>query len=287
MKNKIVKSNIVLITFCVLFVSLYNTSVQAQKKQRARVKAQYTKVGNNNFIIVSGKYKEHKKYKPAIGLDVNVYQVFENDSLDLLGKVVLNKNGKGKVNVDKAFKNNFDNYNFKVIHKDSKLFKKSAKSVIIKVAHLKAALNFVNQKPFITATLTNAKNKPIEGVELKVELQRLFAPLTIGKGPYFTNEYGTINIPITRKMPGINGRLNYDVVLEDSDDYGTIKSFVRAKIGSVVKDLSTFDQRTMWAPPSKAPLFDLIIPNILIFGIWGFLVALVFNLYRISKYKNA
>jgi len=88
-------------------------------------------------------------------------------------------------------------------------------------------------------------------------------------------------------MPGTDGKLNYEVILDDNDDYGTIKTIVKTNIGSVVKDLSTFDQRTMWSPPTKAPLFDLIVPNLIILFVWGFLFILMFNLYRISKYKNA
>jgi len=285
-KYNIFKSKIVLITICTIIISFLSINANAQKKQKVRIKAHYTKIGNTNLIMLSGKYKDYRKYKPASGLNLKVYQVFDNDSLSLLGLIVLNKEGKGQFNVDKVFKNNFDNYKFNIIHKGSKLFKKAVKNVSIKVAYLKATLNYVNDKPFITATLTNAENKPIKGAELKVKLERLFAPLIIGKEPYFTNDNGTINVPITKKMPGINGNLKYDVVLEDSDDYGTIKVIVKTKIGSVVKDLSTFDQRTMWSPPLNAPLFVLIVPNLLIFGIWGCLVILVFNLYRISKYKN-
>jgi len=287
MKNNIFRNKGILVVIFALLTLFSSLTVNAQKKQKARVKAQYTKIGSTNLLMVSGKYKEHRKYKPATGLDLKVYQVLDNDSLNLVGDVVLNKEGKGQVNIDIVFKNTLDNYNFKVIHKDSKLFKKASKNVSIKVANLKAAITYVDKKPFITATLTDAKNEPIKETEIKVDLQRLFAPLDIGKGSYFTDELGAINVPILNKMPGIDGKLNYEVVLADSDDYGTIKTIVKTNIGSVVKDLSTFDQRTMWSPPTKAPLYILIIPNLLIFGIWGCLVTLVFNLYRISKYKNA
>jgi len=140
---------------------------------------------------------------------------------------------------------------------------------------------------YIEATLTNAKNEPVKDAELKVQLQRLFAPLAVGKEIYFTDENGIINVPITEKMPGVNGKLNYEVVLDDSDAFGTIKSILPTNIGKPIKDLSTFDQRTMWSPPSKAPWFNIIIPNLLILGIWGYLVVLVVNLYRISKHKNS
>jgi hypothetical protein len=286
MKNNITNSRLIIVIVCTVFMSFLSITVNAQKKQKARVKVSFIKVGNVKALNISGKYKEHRKYKPAKGLELNVYQTFENDSIDLLGSVTLNKSGKGKINVDKAFTNKLENYSFKVSHIGSKKFKKVSKSLSVKVANLKAELKGSDKKPIITATFTDAENNPIEGVELNVNLQRLFSPLSIGKGPYFTDKDGTINVPITVKMPGIDGKLNYEVVLDDSDDYGTIKTVVNTKIGSVIKDLSTFDQRTMWSPPQKAPWADIIIPNMLIFGIWIILFYLIFNLYRISKQKN-
>jgi len=106
-------------------MSFSNVSVYAKKKQKVRIKAQYTKIGSTNLIMVSGKYKEHKRYRSAAGLDLKIYQVFNNDSIDLVGAVALNKEGRGQVKIDNAFKNTLDNYNFKVVHKDSKLYKKA------------------------------------------------------------------------------------------------------------------------------------------------------------------
>lgn len=286
MKNNITNSRLIIVIVCAIFMSFFSTSVNAQKKQKARVSVNFTKIENVNTLNISGKYKDHKKYKPAKGLELNIYQTLENDSVNLLGKVTLNKVGKGIFNIDKAFVNKLDSYDFKVVHKGSKMFKKVSKNLSVKVAYLNAELKGGDKKPIISATLKDANNNPIEGVELKVNLKRLFSPLSIGKEPYFTDKDGAINVPITVKMPGIDGVLNYEVTLEDSDDYGTIKYVVSAKIGSVIKDLSTFDERTMWAPPQKAPWADIIIPNLLIFGIWLILFYLIFNLYRISKQKH-
>lgn len=286
MKNNKIKNSITLL-LCFVFIAFSNTLVNAQtKKQKARVSVTFNKEGNLNFLKLSGKFKEGKKYKPAIGLDLEVYQVFENDSLVFLTNVALNKKGVAIVDVSKALQNNLEQYGFKVTHKVSEKFKKVSKTIRFQIANLNASLKTKGEKYFIVAKLTNAKNEPIEGAELKVQLQRYFSPLAVGKGIYFTNEDGIINVPITEIMPGLEGKLNYEVILEDSDDYGTIKDIVETTIGKPIVDQSTFDERTMWSPPTKAPWFNLIIPNILIVGIWGYLVVLVFNLYRISKHKS-
>jgi hypothetical protein len=286
MKNNRFKNSILLI--CVTFMAFSFTNVNAKtKKPKARLKVQFYKEGTQNILNISAKYKEGRKFKMAKGLDLKVYSIIENDSLVFLGNATLNNVGKFVFNVNKAFEKAQDIYTFKVIHKESKKFKKTTKTIEIKIANLVSKLNKNKDNYSIEATLTDANNEPIAGQELKVQLQRLFSPLTIGTEINFTDDNGTIVVPIKEIMPGINGKLNYQVVLEDSDDYGTIKSVVSTNIGKPIKDLSTFDQRTMWSPPTKAPWADLIIPNLLILGIWGTLVILVINLFKISKNKNS
>jgi hypothetical protein len=280
--------NWISLLLCFVCIAFLNTNITAQtKKHKARLSVSFNKEGKVQFLKISGKYKDGKKYKPATGLDLNIYQVFENDSLVPLGAVELNTKGFANFDVSKAFKLDLVDYNFEVDHSGSDKFKKVSKSIGVQVANLAAELKTVDDKHFIIGTLTKPNNEPIVEAELKVRLQRLFSPLAVGKGFYFTDENGMINVPITEIMPGIEGKLNYEVILSDSDEYGTIKTVVEANIGTPIVDQSTFEERTMWSPPRKAPWFDLIIPNLLILGIWGYLVVIAFNLYRISKHKNS
>jgi len=286
MKNNNKLSTVILL-ICVVFTTFTFTVVSGQtKKQKARLSVQYFKEENQNILNISAKYKEGKKYKMAKGLDLKVYSVIENDSLVFLRDIILNNSGKYALNVNNAFEKEQDVYTFKVFHSPSKEFKKATKTVEISIANLTSVIRKNKEGYSIHATLTNASNEPIEGQELKVQLQRLFSPLAIGDGVHFTDENGLIDIPVGEIMPGIDGKLNYEVLLEDSDDYGTIKSVVSTNIGKPIKDLSTFDERTMWSPPIKAPWAILIIPNLLIFGIWSTIFILIFNLYRISNHKN-
>jgi hypothetical protein len=73
------------------------------------------------------------------------------------------------------------------------------------------------------------------------------------------------------------------VVLNDSDEFGTVKAMLIAPIGKLIVDESTFDERTMWSPRNKTPIFLLILPNLLTFVIWGFIIYLISNLFKINK----
>jgi hypothetical protein len=271
-----------------VFVFFVNMNIDAQtKKQKVRLSISFNKEADINFINVSAKYKENKTYRPAVGLNLKTYQVTDNDSLVFLGEMLINTKGEDRLNISKVFKSHQEQYNFKIIHEASKKFYELDKSASLKLAHLITELKSIDDKYFIEAKLVNFEKEPIGEIALKVQLQRLFSPLPIGEGVYFTDENGKINVPIINKMPGVDGKLNYEVVLDDNDDYGTIKSIIHTKIGKPVVDLSTFDKRTMWSPPNKTPLFLLIYPNLIIFGVWVLIFTLIFNLYRISKHKNS
>jgi hypothetical protein len=137
---------------------------------------------------------------------------------------------------------------------------------------------------YISGTLKDAATDSILSDRfLNVQLQRLFRPLRIGEEFNSTDENGTIIVPIEEGMPGVDGILTFEVVLQDSDDYGTVKAMIKAPIGTPITDESTFDERTMWSPRNKTPLFLLIFPNLLILGIWGIIVYLILNLVKLKN----
>ena len=81
----------------------------------------------------------------------------------------------------------------------------------------------------------------------------------------------------------MNGIIDLEIVLYESDNFGTVKEIVSAPIGIPIVDESTFDQRTMWSPRNKTPLFLLIVPNILTFCMWGFILYFIINLFKIKN----
>ncbi len=288
MKNSTIISKFFLAILCAWSLTFPNSKVSAQEKQNALISVQFNKVNAQNFLKISAKYKDGKKFVPASDLEVKIYKIVSEDSTALLGNLKLAKDGNGLFDVSNAISKNQDDISFNVIHEASDKFEEAATEVRLKFANLTAELNLDDKTaPVIIATLKDINNMPLADVELKVRLQRTFAPLTIGDDTYFTDENGTINVPITVKMPGLDGKLNYEVVLDENETYGTIKTIIESNIGTKITDLSTFDQRTMWGTPLKAPLVALIVPNLLIFGIWLTLFFLIFNLYRISKQKKS
>lgn len=267
------------------FLGAGSTGLAQDKKFRARVSAQYVKIMNRESSIrLSVKYKGDDGFEPATDLMFEVYRVIGDDSLTLLGKTITNDVGKAIFNLNEINLRD-SSFHFSVTIKNDSRFEDNETSIDVLDADLTAEVQTIDSTYQITATLKNVSGSPLPGQLLTVGLQRMFAPLHIGDEFYETDENGTIVVPLRDRMPGINGLLTFEVSLNESEQYGTIKALVSASIGTTVKDESTFNQRTMWSPPSKTPFYLLIFPNLIILGVWVPIMILIINLFRISKAK--
>lgn len=285
MKNQLIKRSF----FLVLLSVFLGTAAFAQtaKKNTVRLRAQYVKIMNGEvFFEIKATSRVNKKNIAVANIDLSIFNEFDGESI-LLGKTTTNMNGENIFvldNINAIQPDSTSIYTIKVSFKGNDAFKKASKSIRFKNADINAKLITKDSINYITATLLDTStDSPIENEALGVQVQRLFQPLQIEEFN-ITDESGTIIVPIEDGIPGIDGILNIEVVLNESDEFGTVKAIVNAPIGTPIVDESTFDQRTMWSPRNKTPLFLLIFPNLLIFGMWGLIIYLIINLFKITKF---
>lgn len=290
MKNRTQKRPLLLVLLGLLLVcsSVQNTRAQSKKKATVRLKLQYFKVMNEkSYFEISARARVDRKNIDVAGIKIGLYNEI-NDERILLGELETNHKGIVKYVVNNNNQIQADStgvYSIIAMFKGNDDFKKSSKSLSLKDAEIQAKLVTIDSVHYISASFIDSKSElPIENEALGVQIDRLFMPYQIEEFS-ITDENGTILVPIEKGIPGIDGKLNIEVILNAHDDYGTIKSIVKAPIGTPIVDESDFDERTMWSPRNKTPLFLLIFPNLLIFGMWGLIFYLTANLYRISKSK--
>lgn len=276
---------VVLIIFSLNFQIVYS---QEGKKNSVRLKADYIKImDSTSFFNIKAFARIDKENVDVANIDLLVYSV-QNDEEIELGTVTTNMHGECKFfikDLSTFLTDSASNaYNFNIVFKGNDAFKKTSKDISFKDAAISANLVTEDSLNYISATLKEMVTDSVLSDQiLNVQVQRLFRPLKIGKEFNITDENGTILVNIPDGIPGVDGNLIVEVVLADSDDYGTIKALVKAPVGIPIVDESTFDKRTMWSPRNKTPIFLLIFPNLLIFGIWGLILYLFINLFKISK----
>jgi len=279
----IIKNRTNLSLWFTLIMVMVAVSVQAQNK--ARLSVDYCKIVNKaSFLKIGVKFKGDDGYEPATKLPLNVYKEITEDSLVLAGTTITNMKGEAKFIIELP-KNETDTvveHSYVVKIEDNENFKDADKSVSFIDAKLSAEAIVKDSVNYITAKLTDALGEPIKGEKLEVKIKRLFAPLKIGESYYKTDKKGTILVPFEEPLPGVDGNLTFEIMM-DSKEYGLVSVEFVAPIGTPIVDQSTFDQRTMWSPPTKTPLFLWIFPNLIIIGIWLVIAMLGRNLFKIYK----
>jgi len=260
---------------------------QDAKKNRIRIKADYIKVMDGEiYLNIKTTSRIDKQNIDVPNLDLAVYNEVDDEEI-LLGNTKTDLKGDAKFEIDNlntVKSDSTDTYNLAVSFEGNDNFKPASRNVSIKNAAIRAELVRKDSVNYIKATLTDINADSLLAEQsLLIQVQRLFSPLKIGEEFNFTDENGTIFVPVEDGIPGLNGILNIEVVLEDSDDYGTVKAIINAPIGKPIVEESTFDQRTLWSPRGKTPIFILFFTGGLIFGTWGLIIYLIANLYKISK----
>lgn len=285
MKNQFMTRHYFLVLLSLFCIS--SSFAQQTKKSKVRLKADYVKIMDEGiYLNIKAAAKVNKQNINVSNIDLTIYNEL-NDEKIKIGKTTTNMNGESKFilkNINAIQPDSTNTYNIVISFKGNDTFKKASKSISFKNADIKAKLITKDSINYITATLTDVStNTSISDVPLGVRLKRLFKPLRIGEEFNITDDGGTIIVPIEEGLPGVDGNLTFEVVLNESDEFGTIIAIVDAPIGTPIVDESTFDQRTMWSPRNKTPLFLLIFPNLLTFGIWGIIIYLIINLFKINK----
>lgn len=281
MRNQLITRHFFLV---VLSVFLYTSSFAQDK---VRLKAEYVKIMNEgSYFDIQATAKVNDENVNVSKIELIIYNLVGDEQVEI-GKTITNMQGKSRFKLKdlNAIKPDSSNtYNIDISFAGNDAFSDASKSIVFKDAAIEAKLVTIDSINYVTATLIDkSTDSLLIGQSLKVQIQRLFKNLPIGEEFNETDEDGTILVPIPEGIPGVDGILAIEVVLSESEEFGTVKTIVRAPIGKPVVDESTFDQRTMWSPRNKTPLFLLIFPNILTFGIWGIIIYLILNLIKINK----
>lgn len=278
---------LVIISVFFMFNGLQNINAQTTEKNKVRIKADYVKIMDSiSYLDITAASRIEKQNVEVSNIELSVYNETEEDEIEI-GSTITNSKGKSRFiikDLNALIPDSTMTYTLNVSFKGNDAYKKASKSISFKNASISANITVKDSTNFISASLSDlSTNSPIEGESLTVQVQRLIKPLKIGEEFNNTDENGTILVLIEEGIPGVGGNLNIEVVLEDHDDFGTIKKIVHAPVGIPIVKESTYDDRTMWSPRNKTPWFILIFTNLLIFSVWGVIIYLVVNLFKINK----
>ena len=288
MKNCKIISLILLFIFTLFGLGTAGSDLYAQnKKNRARINADYVKViGGEHYLNIKASARIDKQTVEVSNIDLSILQELNDEEIEI-GKTTTNASGLSKFIIkdfEKLQPDSLGVYHLIISFDGNDSFRKASREVSFKNADIQAKWVVKDSVNYVSAKLIDTQlDSALAEIPLTVRVDRLFRPLKIGEDFYDTDNDGEIQVPIENGIPGIDGNLKLEVVLSESDDYGTVIAQLTAPIGTVIVDESTYDQRTMWSPRGKTPIFLLALTYSFIFIVWGIFIYLFINLVRIIK----
>lgn len=276
---------VLLISF--LFFGVAELVGQSQEKHRVRLKADYIKyMDARSYLDVKASARIDKQTVSITGIELLVVNEIDGEEIEL-GTLTTDQKGEGVFALDlNALKaDSLNTYSLGVSFMGTDSLRRASRAVQFKDAALVANLITRDSVHYIEAVLKDAvTDSLLVEQNVKVQVERLFAPLVLSDEINLTDDTGTVLVPIPDGIPGVDGNLAIETVLEDSDDYGTVKTIIDAPIGVPIVDESTFDERTLWSPRNKTPIFILLFTALLIVGTWGSILYLIRILFKIAKH---
>ena len=272
----------------ILFVIFASSSTMlfAQNKVNARMSLSYTKDYEDGPTIEAYiRYRENRTYFPAKNVKLSLFKQAENNSFKKIGAKETDEEGKAYFHLNtKTIAKGEQVYKVYLAHNSK--FEDVSEQINFQDATINASIVGNDESRSIKVKLIDAEGKPVPRQYITIGLQRLFGQMQVGGEPYYkTDDQGEIVANIEQEFFSKNGKLNFIIKLDDSRTYGTIIEKVTADFGTQMESKDTFDERTMWSTAMKAPLYVLIFPNIILISVWGTLLFLVYNLYKIFKLK--
>ncbi len=201
---------------------LFVLSTGAQeKKERLRIGAVYTKVMNGPVyfdLSTSARIERTNVNVPNIPLEIH----YEVDGEEFpLGEVTTGPDGSARFTLERLDKIQSDStglYILGVSFGGNDTFRRASRSAEFRDAAISATLQQQDSLNFISATLTDvALDSVVEDALIKVQVKRMFKPLRISDDLLMTDAEGSILVPIPGDIPGKDGILDIEVVIEVYD----------------------------------------------------------------------
>jgi hypothetical protein len=236
-----------------------------------------------------------RKFEPVKGIKVNVY-FNEAEAANLLGKVIMDVSGKGRIGFPPSFKNVWDSlseFKFIALSDSSRGKEPLSSNITIKKAILTIDTTSEDGARTVTAQLKEKSGNDwiaVKDIDMKLGIKRLLGNLSVGdKETYTSDSSGISSAEFTKdSMPGDQrGNITLVAEVDDNDTYGNLATEKTVAWGTSIKPVQNFfDQRTLWTTRFRTPLWLLFVAYSIVIGVWGTIIYIVFQIVKIKKMGN-
>jgi hypothetical protein len=270
--------------------SVCSSMAQEDKKTLIIDLAYHAKNNQFPYLTVFTKTKEGKLFPAVGGMEVSVYINEEADAM-LLGKVKTDASGKAIVAISLGFRTLWDSasaFTFIASSPGNKVYGTSTAEINITKAKIFIDTVAGAEVRTLMATVMEQGDNvvPANEVELKIIVNRMAGNLSVGDAEtYTTDSTGAATAEFKRdSIPGDKeGYIIITAKAEDNDKYGNISIEKKVKWGTAFTAENNFGKRTLFATRDKSPVWLLALAYSIGLGVWGAIIYLVIQVYKMRK----
>jgi Ni/Fe-hydrogenase subunit HybB-like protein len=282
-------ATLLLALFMVVAPSSSAVSQGDKKKTLSLNLAYYQRNSDLPILKVTAKTKPVKKFEPVEGIDVNLF-LNEEMASGFIAKAKTNMKGEASVRLPIRFKSAWDSastFLFIAAATGDNDFEDVSTEIEITKARIELTLEEEDSVRTISAKLTALEDGwvVVPETEMKLTVKRSLADINAGEeDTYTTDETGECSAGYSLVVPGDkDGNIFIGAKIEDHELYGSIETSQSVKWGTPLPLDNSFAKRTLFATRDKTPLWLLIFPNAIIAGVWGAILFLLYQIFKIKK----
>jgi len=289
---------------CVLFCLISHLAkAQAdsasEPKRKSLLSVQFH-IKNNQvpYIKVQTKIKSDKGLFAAENIPVSIYMDDDLSKDALVGQVKTNTAGQAALGIPASLAANWktkSSHTFFAHTDSSSAFDAVSQEVAVVLAKIELDTVVDGANRSLVATVLKNEGEswvPMNEVELRVGVKRFGGYLTVGEeDTYTTDSTGKVEVAFVREnLPGDKlGKLEVFALVDDNEEIGSLETGIVVPWGVVHQYKNDFGERSLWAPPRKAPIWLLLMAYGCIIAVWSMIIYLftrILQIRRLGKVRN-
>ena len=150
----------------------------------------------------------------------------------------------------------------------------------IEIPNLTLHIDYDENVDNLVVKVTSDSLEVMADASVKAYIEGMFGKYPLGSE--MTNELGIAYFHIDSKIPGdADGYL--DILVKTYKNYGTAKFAGKVRAGKPTINNSAIEGRHLWSTAKKAPVWMILIFNMMGIGIWGAIIYVIFGLRKLKK----
>lgn len=260
-------------------------------KAEASIELRFTESNNKTKILEAiVKTKIDDSWQGVNGVSVNFYRG-EAIPEKLIGTTTSNEGGIAMLILaegEEKFASPSFEYTYIAAIENNERFEDTQEEVIVAESSFNMTLEEEDSIRQIRISLTamdaEGNEAPVGETEVNLFVQRLFGLLPLSEDPETTDESGEIVVEFPADIPGDTaGNLIIVARIEDHERFGNLEFRRKINWGVPLIIDPAKSQRELWSSRANAPVYLIVIVNALLAGIWGVILYIVYQAFKIRK----